>query len=679
MDADQTNRLTVLIDELDQCREEDRDSWGQMFQAIAACMAALAVIFVIVSNLLDDSPSQTIQTALELAQGQGAVGLVGSNAGAQVVDAASQASRAATPDRFLIVMCEIITVSVMVAAFAFMSSLGITASMRYYHMRRLERQIRGILGDLGGFGWSELKSVYTSLNPKHLYTKPTALHYAGILVAIGGIVVSCMAFFLLFWDLDPALTAVLLFFVALPFVCFVVYTYVWSNAHAEEWYRAAPDIARRKRNPLRAVEGVRPNFKWLFRYLLYPRPQDFAKMGFIVIGAAFGAAYSGADLIAPATWPSVVPKLLVVLVIFDGLCYQARYQWNDILGVDEDSKNPESEKRSRLQAVCDDVRLAKRVSAAVIIYRLALAVALMVLNWNDFGWELAVGLAALIVSTLFYERAKRIKASREVIGLVGVGYPLRLIVGFVSFCDPFSWPGLAGWQTATGLLILITTYVFGISFVGMTWALEGADFCRQRERGCRLVASGKGRPSEYLDCYPKGHVALLAKELDVPFAAGSDSEDTVLLLERLLFCRAPVVSTWNVAMAITVFLLLAGLNVLLIRLGSSCQTPTLVSALLLVWFVQACIFPMKSAIGTAFGVVAVCLAGALVSTALAPISFSPEWISFALLVGTYFIYMLFYVSFRSLSYREMVIIPEKLLGGIVGIFTATWRVLSGEA
>lgn len=41
------NLLTVLLDELDQCREEDRDARNQMLQAIAAGMAALAVIFVV--------------------------------------------------------------------------------------------------------------------------------------------------------------------------------------------------------------------------------------------------------------------------------------------------------------------------------------------------------------------------------------------------------------------------------------------------------------------------------------------------------------------------------------------------------------------------------------------------------------------------------------------------------
>lgn len=128
--SDNTSKLDVLIDELSSCREEDRDAFNQMLQAIASCMTALTIIFA-VSN-----------------------GLFGS--GGEISD-------------FVAFLCEIITVAVLVAGSSYMISLGMQCSLRYHHMRWLESEISRLVGDRRRIGWIELRAAQGSLNLRHLF------------------------------------------------------------------------------------------------------------------------------------------------------------------------------------------------------------------------------------------------------------------------------------------------------------------------------------------------------------------------------------------------------------------------------------------------------------------------------------------------------------------------------
>ena len=95
------NLLTVLLNELDQCREEDRDARNQMLQGIAAGMAALAVIFVVFPSVIDSE---------------------------------------ASPRSDVIWLCELVTVSILLGVFSYLISHGLIAPLRYYRMRDLERR-----------------------------------------------------------------------------------------------------------------------------------------------------------------------------------------------------------------------------------------------------------------------------------------------------------------------------------------------------------------------------------------------------------------------------------------------------------------------------------------------------------------------------------------------------------
>lgn len=87
-------------------------------------------------------------------------------------------------------------------------------------------------------------------------------------------------------------------------------------------------------------------------------------------------------------------QFLLALLVFDVLAYQARYQINDIRGIDEDK---EAGHKNRL--LSDDVSNPEQVvrySLVIAIFKIILAVILTFL----FGNEIKI----LLVCSLFYQQ-----------------------------------------------------------------------------------------------------------------------------------------------------------------------------------------------------------------------------------------------------------------------------------
>ena len=614
--SNKSDQVTVLIDELDQCREEDRDARNQMLQAVAVCMAALAVVFAISSNMFEN-----------LRQDAGAIS-----------------------DPVMVVFCELVTVAIIIASFSYLLSLGMVAPLRYYRMRDLERKIREVAGFSDDVGWIEFRTAHTSLNPKHLYSEAAAMHYASLLMAIASVIVACMCFFLIFWELSLQFTIILLFFVAVPYIAFVLAVYFWSTSHAEEWYRQTPEIVEGKRSPGGPASAVRPNVKRFVRYLVYPRPQDVLKNGFLLLGCLIGIAV-GNDAVFPDAYIRSLPTIFFVWFVFDALGYQARYQWNDIRGAQEDSKNPQRELRERLRAVCGDIGLAKRMSAAVLVYKMLLASALLIFRGDRVAVVLFVGLVATWVVASLYETARRRRWNFGVIfNLVCLGYPLRLLVGLAAFAPSFS--DLVGALSVVPIVcIACATFSYGKVFVGVTWALEGADFRRGDSR--------TDRPPRNLSEYHKPHVVRLASELDGK-RDSSTGVDDVIMCEHPLAFRCPVLTHWNVWMLVTILLLSAGVTVAAWDAGWPVPVALAIGAAYVAWFGAVLLFPSHWVFWLVVGAVVT------VVPIVLSMGWAQPWIGFGqshssvllvILAVACFGYMLIYLMFRNTSYGEMAAMP----------------------
>jgi hypothetical protein len=196
-------------------------------------------------------------------------------------------------------------------------------------------------------------------------------------------------------------------------------------------------------------------------------------------------------------------RFVVLWLVLELLIYPARYQWNDIAGVDADQRHPEAGARSRLpvgpapQARRASIRLSWQTAAARV------AAALLV------GWLAGLtGPVLVLAGAVFaiagsYEwlRASRNRhwTSARVVAVwlaVGLGYLVRGGLGLSS-------GGLA-WGSAAMAATLLCLGAFGIMFVLLTWALEATSYC---------AADDDGRWHARPELAAKPHLAALLRHV----------------------------------------------------------------------------------------------------------------------------------------------------------------------
>lgn len=484
LSANEDRLLTVLLSDLEQCREEDHDMLNRIIQVIVLAFTALAAVYSLTAGALNELASTGNQPA------------AGDQA-AEVLDASSKAlvgpSNAGV---FFEMMAHVapvlISLIVFIAAFSYVLSLGIVMSYRYHYMVDLERSIQKILGHEDYIGWIEARSAVSTLNPKHLTSRYSIFHYLGTFFAVIALLVGCIAILILtaqtIHDVSFAVYAIV--GVALPFAIFIFAGGWMATVNSRKMYnqgrkdvlnkRVAQEAeakrdAEEKARDFDSTDDKSATVFDLILYVLYPRPQDFLKVGFIVFGCLLGWSLS---CLGSIQVHNSVLKIVFVWFTFDFLAYQSRYQWNDIRGsYREDSKNPRSKQRRRPPFPNGKAQEARVASFAVAMYRLTLLTALIVLNVFEVGFQLALGTVGLIVISVAYEMARKHKINHWLIlVLVTFGYPLRIAVGIGCFS-----PGIL----ATGQMIvlavaflLIAAIWYGMVFVGSTWALEGCDYYR---------------------------------------------------------------------------------------------------------------------------------------------------------------------------------------------------------
>lgn len=629
MSVSASDKLTVYLDELSACREEDRDSLNQMIAAIAACMTALSVIFAVVSGFFSGS-NIDVTTAI---------------------------------------LCELITVAVLIAGFSYMISLGMISTLRFQRMRMLEREISKLVAKDGRVGWVDLKSSVSSLNPKHQYMPATVLHYAGTILSILGFFVAGICFVLMFWNRCPRLTFVLLVFLVLPYALFVVASFIWSTNNSEEWYKSAEIVGRKK------IKGIKPskeraNAIGLFVYLLYPRPQDAAKVVFIILGCVLGIVAEGRWELTADNFSDVLLRMVGAWFIVDFLCYQARYQWNDILGAVDDEKNPMAKERGRLKAVCGELDLAKKVSAVFLLYKVAFAFTLGALFMDDAQPWFSLALTLILMLAVLYERTRRLhpEALKWIYVLVSLGYPLRLFAGYVCFADMV--PTSFNLTSVIYCLVLLATAVYGFVFVSITWTLEGACFAQKQH----LESPGKDAVG-LLEKYHKRHIVALAKVLCDRTGGSGD-----LLRVHPLSVRRPMSDPWNIAMAATLALLV--LANLACSQGLIQRTPFLLMPIfgILAPFAWCHLHPRSQKTLIVASALLIVLDGLLLlqcfggNLSEAVAEGTLHFAVVAIASGYFFVY----IRFRVMSYEEMVALPKKISSAAKNVIAIFWSSLLGS-
>ena len=228
-------------------------------------------------------------------------------------------------------------------------------------------------------------------------------------------------------------------------------------------------------------------------YLAFPRPEAWAKA--LIASACFVLAGTSTGRLGD--WK----RFTALWLVLEFLIYAARYQWNDIRGVDADLRHAERAARSRLPvgtttgARRRSIRLSGLTAAARVlagqirqVLQLTLAVFAVAATYEFLR---ALGPGA--------PRRARVAAVWVV---VGFGYVIRGGLGL-------STAGLA-WSSLAMVAGLVCVGSFGIMFVLLTWALEATSYC---------AADSDGGWHARAELAAKPHLAALLPHLGRPVRA----------------------------------------------------------------------------------------------------------------------------------------------------------------
>ena len=240
----------------------------------------------------------------------------------------------------------------------------------------------------------------------------------------------------------------------------------------------------------------------LTAYLLVPRRDAWGKA--LMAPACFVAAACSTGHFGG--WA----RFAVLWLVLEVLIYPARYQWNDIAGVEADQRHPEARARSRLP-VGSTPRARRRSIGLSWLAAAARVLAALLVGWlTGLTAQVLVLAGAVFAIAAAYEwlRAPRSRlwTSARVVAVwlaVGLGYLVRGGLGL-------STGGLA-WGSTAMIAGLVSLGAFGVMFVLLTWALEATSYCS---------ADGDGRWHAAPELAAKPHLAALLRHADRPLEAG---------------------------------------------------------------------------------------------------------------------------------------------------------------
>jgi len=412
-----------------------------------------------------------------------------------------------------------------VAVLGYAAYVGIPAALRSYYMRELEEEIRKVLdrqpmqalyGErVSAFSWVDLQLEVASLRRGRLGYRALALTiFVCVAVAYGGLIV------VIFQHVGTTARALMAVFYSAVALFLLAMAHRGTSGGLAVFKAAASKLAMTSRGRPAGEGGATTAERSsashgglaLARYLLLPRPVDVVKWLFV----------PGATLVFLSLsrntyhwhW-HLLAVLSIASLVFEGLVYAARYQWNDVRDYRRDDAHPAVHARGRLPRPAEPAaqRSVLITSIIVLVYRLGLAVALTaILAPPLVTWSLA-SIGLVFGSGLVYELLK--DASRKhAIDEGGDVWPALLAIRRVApvwlwVGTGYAVRGVAAWQiclyaggrpsAAVVTLAILLLAAYGMLFVTQTWALEATSFLLARiaddpRRPHWITAAGRQKP-----------------------------------------------------------------------------------------------------------------------------------------------------------------------------------------
>ncbi len=418
-----------IISELEQCREDERNSQNQIIQVIVTAGTILTLIFGIYSF--------------------------------------------EKYKRYLFHLSNLI----LLTTFGYITSLGINAVLRYHYIHNLEdkllRKNSACYTELKIIHWNSFSSSITTKNPKHMYNIYTILHYLCYSLATICPILFCICITVLQFILIEEKTIFEYFGIValIVFMFLSLLIYFITSLKAERIYEEAKNISLIKCLKKDTMVTIRLEdiFKTIV-YFIYPKKKDMQKIFLIILGFLTGIILKKSTL---QIMSNDLQNIFIVCFVIEFLLYQARYQWNDIRGVTEDII---ARKDDRLPVKILGKYPAIIISSLILVIR-GIATFSIALNLkNQMKTILLVAIIMIICCTIVYERARSKKNLLLTFIVVSSGYAIRFCVGLWSAYPQIWNKGFGNYNIDTCrfiiCMLMLSYALLGEYSVVLSWLKE---------------------------------------------------------------------------------------------------------------------------------------------------------------------------------------------------------------
>lgn len=417
------NRISELMAELNDCREDERNTQSQILEVISVAGTILGILFS--ASYLNDEKNKCITVFTNIEKDN-----------MNYIDKFCNMINANVTYARIMFWLSLL---IFCTAFAYIIVLGTNNILRYYYIQSLEDRLHVLISntpDDDGRGaflhWSAFDAPIITRNINHITSSHTALIYFSYSAATGCAILFSIAMVTsLFLEITPKTRFdYMIVIISIILMLLTVFLFIRTSSKAKEvaqfaWDTAHENQKKRLVGDSYNLYGKSKSFKHTLLYLIYPKKQDLQKPILIILGFVYGLIVKDAIIDPQYIW-----RLIFILLIFDFMAYQARYQINDIRGLRED-KEAGCTNRLLLNDIDNPGHVIK-ISFMVALLKIIFCI-IITLFWGGLvRTTLLVSLAILFVSTILYETARAKRRINLVFILVGVGYPLRFFVGFFS-------------------------------------------------------------------------------------------------------------------------------------------------------------------------------------------------------------------------------------------------------
>ena len=363
----------------------------------------------------------------------------------------------------------ILNVGIVCAACSYLITLGIKNVFIYYHTRDIEKRLKQYelhYTESYTERWTSLMAPIVTRKFGHLKTPYGWTYHVAYTVAtmsafLFSIIVVGSQYYEIRKQLNIGIKIVFCIFVAL--MVLLLLAFFLCTFRTQEMYQALKMKGEKR-------EKRKKDWLKIIQYYIYPKMQDFQKIILFFVGWGIGYWLKMSTsfryiILANLPWR----EIFFLWIIMDVCFYQARYQWNDIRGEEQDF---EMGRKNRLPI--EELGRAKAIIISLLILNVRIILGVF-LAWKCTSRErflLTIICAMILLGiTILYEYMKSTNKGKAILFMVSVGYPYRVFVGFLWAYSDFLI------RTNLPLILCFGELLFAYLFYGafvvyIPWTIE---------------------------------------------------------------------------------------------------------------------------------------------------------------------------------------------------------------